>query len=95
MPAKITEKVQVGAITTDQLPVPEKGNVHYVNRNGNEPSEIFEELIPGYDATLMRARATLSAAEEKRLLRRIDWHLIPLLAVMYMLKSVDYSNVRL
>ncbi|KAJ5193992.1 Glucose/ribitol dehydrogenase, partial [Penicillium cf. griseofulvum] len=57
------------------------------------PESFDEEFIPGYDAILMGALATLSSAEEKKLLRRIDWHLIPLLAVMYMLKSVDFTNV--
>jgi putative SOS response-associated peptidase YedK len=75
--------------------LPQHGKVHYVARDqsGHLP-EYEAELIPGYDANLMGARATLSSAEEKRLLRRIDWHLIPLLAVMYMLKSVDFTNVR-
>ncbi|KAM6530281.1 hypothetical protein FALCPG4_008408 [Fusarium falciforme] len=49
--------------------------------------------ITGYDDSLMRARATLSSTEEKKLLRRIDWHLIPLLAIMYMVKTIDASNV--
>ncbi|KAJ4210974.1 hypothetical protein NW759_013005 [Fusarium solani] len=49
--------------------------------------------ITGYDDSLMRARAALSSAEEKKLLRRIDWHLIPLLAIMYMVKTIDASNV--
>lgn len=96
MSSEIAEKGQIGAVSADKVPLPAKGNIHYVNRNGNEtPGSFEEELIPGYDATLMRARATLTSAEEKKLLRRIDWHLIPLLAVMYMLKSVDFTNVRL
>jgi hypothetical protein len=96
MSSGIAEKGQIGIVSTDETPTPAKGNVHYVNRNGdNTLKSLEEEVIPGYDATLMDARATLSAAEEKKLLRRIDWHLIPLLAVMYMLKSVDFTNVRL
>ncbi|KAJ5502245.1 hypothetical protein N7463_005119 [Penicillium fimorum] len=94
MSSEIAEKGQIGSISPVKTPIPEKGNVHYVNRNGDDTPESFdEELIPGYDATLMRARATLSSAEEKKLLRHIDWHLIPLLAVIYMVKSVDFSNV--
>ncbi|KAJ5608187.1 hypothetical protein N7537_004806 [Penicillium hordei] len=94
MSSGIAEKGQIGIVSTDETPTPAKGNVHYVNRNGdNTLKSLEEEVIPGYDATLMDARATLSAAEEKKLLRRIDWHLIPLLAVMYMLKSVDFTNV--
>ena len=53
----------------------------------------FQNAIVGYDATLMRARATLSTEDEKKLLRRIDWHLLPLLAVMYAVKTIDAANV--
>ncbi|OKP00349.1 hypothetical protein PENSUB_7806 [Penicillium subrubescens] len=74
--------------------LPQHNKVHYVDRDQSGLLPAYEaELIPGYDANLMGARATLSSAEEKKLLRRIDWHLIPLLAVMYMLKSVDFTNV--
>ncbi|KAJ4328721.1 hypothetical protein N0V84_000720 [Fusarium piperis] len=54
--------------------------------------DIRGEII-GYDDSLMRARAILSSEDEKKLLRRIDWHLIPLLAIMYMVKTIDASNV--
>jgi hypothetical protein len=74
--------------------LPQHGKVHYVDRGQNGVLATYEaEHIPGYDADLMSARATLSSTEEKKLLRRIDWHLIPLLAVMYMLKSIDFTNV--
>jgi hypothetical protein len=74
--------------------LPQQSKVHYVDRDQSSDLPTYEaELIPGYDANLMSARATLSSTEEKKLLRRIDWHLLPLLAVMYMLKSVDFTNV--
>lgn len=76
--------------------LPQQNKVHYVDRDQNGVLPTYEaDFIPGYNANLMSARATLSSAEEKKLLRRIDWHLIPLLAVMYMLKSVDFTNVSL
>lgn len=37
--------------------------------------------------------STLSSAEEKKLLRRIDWHLLPLMAAMYVIKTIDAQNV--
>lgn len=71
-----------------------KGNLHLVSRN-EEQAQINDsrEHIVGFDASLMGARATLSSAEEKKLLRRMDWHLLPLLAVMYMVKTIDFTNV--
>ncbi|KAF3766671.1 MFS general substrate transporter, partial [Cryphonectria parasitica EP155] len=66
-----------------------------VSRGDNALPEYSDaqEPIIGYDADLMRARATLSAEEEKKLLRRIDWHLLPLLSIMYMVKTIDAANV--
>ncbi|KAK3688677.1 major facilitator superfamily domain-containing protein [Podospora appendiculata] len=73
---------------------PSTGNLHLVTRSDEQPAfNGSRERITGFDAALMGARATLSSVEEKKLLRRIDWHLIPLLAVMYMVKTVDFTNV--
>lgn len=74
--------------------LPSDNNMHFVSRKENGSLHEYEDhIIPGYDANLMRARASFSSAEETRLLRRIDWHLIPLLAIIYMVKSVDFTNV--
>ncbi|KAJ5445241.1 Glucose/ribitol dehydrogenase [Penicillium cf. griseofulvum] len=81
MSSEIAEKGEIQTASIDKTPI------------DHTPESFDEEFIPGYDAILMGALATLSSAEEKKLLRRIDWHLIPLLAVMYMLKSVDFTNV--
>ena len=90
--APVDGDVQVHS--SNELPNPGKQNVHYVTRNedGSLPTD-DKGHIPGYNATLMQARATLSSDEEKKLLRRIDWHLLPLLAVMYMVKTIDSNNV--
>ncbi|KAJ5095120.1 pantothenate transporter [Penicillium argentinense] len=81
-------------VLTSEYSLPGEKNVHYVNRNETLFfTEYEDDIIPGYDSNLMRARAMLSSADEKKLLRRIDWHLIPLLAIMYLLKSVDFTNV--
>ena len=52
-----------------------------------------DQAIIGYDAGQMRARALLSYKEEKKLFRRIDWHLMPLMSLIYLLKNLDASNV--
>lgn len=38
-------------------------------------------------------RGFIDRKQEKRLLRRIDWHLLPLLAILYMIKTLDFINV--
>lgn len=82
--------------TSNVVPNPGTDQIHFVPRKEELPDyDDAQKLeITGYDADLMRARATLSNVEEKKLLRRVDWHLIPLLAVMYMVKSIDFTNVR-
>lgn len=78
-----------------ELPLePGKEKLHFVPRSelplGDSTSQ---DAITGYDASLMRDRATLSTEEEKRVIRKIDWRLIPLLSVMYMVKTIDATNV--
>ncbi|KAF5235626.1 hypothetical protein FANTH_11645 [Fusarium anthophilum] len=73
---------------------PIKQHYNTVTRGESIPtSDDVNENIVGYDGRLMGARTRLSSQQEKKLLRRIDWHLIPLLSVMYMVKSIDASNV--
>ena len=48
-----------------------------------------------YDSAASDIGPTLSSAEEKKLLRRIDWRLLPLLAAMYVIKTIDAQNVSL
>lgn len=74
----------------------EKDHIHYVPRSDAVLDDtISDDAITGYNPTLMRARATLSSEEEKKVIRKIDWRLIPLLSVIYMVKSIDATNVRL
>ena len=49
-------------------------DLHLARRGDDAGSSEYEESeIQGFDAERMRARTLLSAAEEKKLLRRIDW----------------------
>ncbi|KAI0521387.1 major facilitator superfamily domain-containing protein [Xylaria bambusicola] len=52
-----------------------------------------DQEIRGFDANRMRARTYLTAAEEKKLIRRIDWHLMPLCSIMFLFKNLDVDNV--
>ncbi|KAI9733988.1 MAG: hypothetical protein M1834_002645 [Cirrosporium novae-zelandiae] len=68
--------------------------LHYTRRGEVlEQNAFVEDSIEGYDAERMQARMSLSAADEKKLLRRIDWHLMPLCALMFLAKNLDSSNV--
>jgi hypothetical protein len=79
-------------VTASEFPDHEKENLHFVRRTEDVCND-YSEGITGYDAERMQARTALSYEQEKKLLRRVDWHVLPLLAIMYMLKSIDSSNV--
>ncbi|KAI2621205.1 putative pantothenate transporter [Hypoxylon sp. NC1633] len=66
---------------------------HHVHRGDVADDASGDETIDGYDAERMRARTLLTAEEEKKLIRRIDWHLMPLCSIIFMFKNMDYDNV--
>jgi hypothetical protein len=50
--------------------------------------------ISGYDHGRMKDRTLLTYEEEKKLLRRVDWHPMLLCSIIFMVKNVDANNVR-
>lgn len=72
----------------------DQGNgFHYARRGSITEAAASDSSIEGYEAERMAARTLLSAAEEKRLLRKIDWHLMTLCSIMFLLKNIDADNV--
>ena len=69
--------------------------LHIVHRgvDATEHSDNDIADFQGYDASRMAARTSLSATEEKKLLRRIDWHIMPLCSIMFLLKNLDADNI--
>ncbi len=66
---------------------------HLVDRGITIKSSLQDDQIVGYDSELMSGRSLLSKEEEKRLLRRVDLRLMPLLALILMVKNLDANNV--
>lgn len=66
--------------------------LHLVRRGETVQDSAISEDIAGYDAERMKARTLLTFQEEKKLLRRIDWHIMPWVSIVFLLKNVDYSN---
>ncbi|KAI8317532.1 MFS transporter prlL [Colletotrichum sp. SAR11_240] len=88
MAAQATEK------TDSTLPTqvsPAEGDLHVQPRAAPIDGEAAAE-IPGYDHQRMKDRSLLSYEEEKKLLRRVDWHLMVLCALIFMVKNVDANN---
>jgi hypothetical protein len=69
--------------------------IHFVSR-GQELGDASSshESIDGYDPELMSGRTLLTAEEEKKLLRKIDWRLMTLCSIIFMFKNLDSANVR-
>ena len=86
-----------GFVNSSKSPEPPLQSNHLYFASRGEAAPPYDvtpnDEIIGYDSSLMRDRTLLSNDEEKRLLRRIDWRLLPLLAAMYMVKTIDAANV--
>lgn len=95
IPTVVEDKTGTNITDLNELQNPGKEHLHVVPRNDTLPryDDSRDEGITGYNAELMAARVTMSSTEEKKLLWRIDWHLIPLLSLIYMVKTIDAANV--
>lgn len=63
-------------------------------RRGEQVGEsLADGDVDGFDAARMRDRALLTADEEKALLRRIDWRMMSLCSIIFMMKQLDTDNI--
>lgn len=70
-----------------------ENKIHYAKRGEIISQLPVDEAIDGFQADSQGARTLLTAEEEKKLLRRIDWHLMPLCSLIFMFKNLDSDNV--
>lgn len=83
------------ASETDGVVGHEPNDLHFVRRGEAMPdASSSQETIAGYDPDIMSGRTLLSAEEEKKLLRKIDWRLMTLCSLIFMFKNLDSQNVR-
>ncbi|KAF2029234.1 putative pantothenate transporter [Setomelanomma holmii] len=66
---------------------------HYARRGSVANDGGVADDIDGYDTERMRARTLLTVEEKKKLLRRIDFRLMTLCSIMFLLKGIDADNV--
>lgn len=45
------------------------------------------------DTPVYRPEIDTSVVDERKLMRRIDWHVVPWLAVLYLLNFLDRGNI--
>lgn len=94
MAATGKEPTFIAADALESSEVSSPGDTFHRARRGEVAGDLSsDENVDGYDAERMRARTALTAEEEKKLLRRIDWHLMPLCSIIFMFKNLDSDNV--
>ncbi|TIC96946.1 putative tartrate transporter [Colletotrichum higginsianum] len=64
-------------------------------KRANKDDIVPDDATTLSDSELAREAAltALTVEEEKKLIRKVDWRLIPLLAMLYLVKKLDESNV--
>lgn len=63
-------------------------------RRGQQINEsLSPQDVDGYDVSRMRDRALLSAEEEKALMRRIDWRMMTICSLLFLMKNLDADNI--
>jgi hypothetical protein len=94
---RVTSKDLGRTTATDNISTSESDNNHELHfaRRGEVLAETSssQESIDGYDPELMNGRTLLTAEEEKKLLRKIDWRLMTLCSLIFMFKNLDSNNV--
>ncbi|CAK7217446.1 hypothetical protein SCUCBS95973_003154 [Sporothrix curviconia] len=83
--------------STDGEQVLEDGNggdhLHFAQRGADVDIGTVDAHIDGFDAERMRARAALTTAEEKKLMRRVDLRMMTLCSLIFLIKNLDMANI--
>lgn len=87
-------EIEKSNMTSPSPDTPQADGLHIQPRQGHIDGESAAK-ISGYDHERMEDRGLLTYEEEKKLLRRVDWHLMILCAIIFMVKNVDANNVSL
>ncbi|KAK7926570.1 MFS transporter prlL [Apiospora marii] len=72
------------------------GPLQSVDKDNTRSDQGSESTSTGFitsEDERSRARQLLTPEEEKKLLRRIDWHLMPLCSIIFMFKNLDSDNI--
>lgn len=70
-----------------------KDDLHFAQRGADLDEAIAAGDISGFDAERMRARASLTAEEERKLMRRVDLRIMTLCSLLFLFKNIDSDNI--
>lgn len=70
-----------------------KDDLHFARRGADIDEAVATGEISGFDAERMRARASLTAEEERKLMRRVDLRIMTLCSLLFLFKNIDSDNI--
>ncbi|KAK7702449.1 hypothetical protein SLS64_009741 [Diaporthe eres] len=73
--------------------VQSKDDLHFARRGADIDEAIAAGDISGFDADRMLARASLTAEEERKLMRRVDLRIMTLCSLLFLFKNIDSDNI--
>uniref|UniRef100_A0A8H7NN66 Major facilitator superfamily (MFS) profile domain-containing protein n=1 Tax=Bionectria ochroleuca TaxID=29856 RepID=A0A8H7NN66_BIOOC len=97
--------VSSNTVSSDSPPLSETGDrngetsaskpsgLTYARRGEEVDDATVAQGVDGFDAERMRDRALLTAEEEKRLMRRVDWRIMTVCSLLFLLKNLDSDNI--
>ncbi|KAE9576805.1 hypothetical protein CGMCC3_g7172 [Colletotrichum fructicola] len=78
---------EISALSVDETP-----SFHLKFRTAIRGEEVSNALGADEEISRETALTALTAAEERKLIRKVDWRLLPLLSMLYLMKKIDENN---
>lgn len=97
--------VSSNTVSSDSPPLSETGDqtrensaskpsgLTYARRGEEVDDATVAQGVDGFDAERMRDRSLLTAEEEKKLMRRVDWRIMTVCSLLFLLKNLDSDNI--
>ncbi|KAH7303988.1 major facilitator superfamily domain-containing protein [Stachybotrys elegans] len=94
---KQPEDTSVEAANSDATPsvqAPATSDGLTVFRRGEQIDDATaSKTVDGFDAERMRDRSLLTSEEEKALMRRVDWRIMTICSLLFLMKNLDADNI--
>lgn len=90
--------VDAKEISTPPQSLPDNGaasrdGLTFARRGKQVDEAITTNEVSGFDAERMRARSLLTADEEKKLMRRVDFRIMTICSLLFLMKNIDSDNI--
>jgi hypothetical protein len=69
------------------------GELTFARRGDEVDAALAAAGADGFDAERMKDRSLLTAEEEKALMRRVDWRIMTVCSLLFLIKNLDADNI--